>query len=306
MSHSGRSQSVEREAGADTRHPLVVEQHDRLERQRDEIFALGLERNVVELELFGYTVLEAVRPPTFFEELREKILELGREDEELGRTIKLAGPDGASFLVREMLARGRIFEEAVMAEKPLALVTYLMGESCQLSAVNGHVRAQGDVPQAMHVDTPFIPAPLPDWTHTCNVMWCMDDFDRESGGTLVVPGSHKTCSHPLTGRTSRKMAIPVEAPKGSVFVFSGNLWHGAGARTKPGVRVGMTVYFSRMYARPQEPINELVSDEIVARNPPRFAELVGRHNPYPYPLGAYGKQGPRTVEFLNKTKDPRG
>ena len=43
----------------------------------------------------------------------------------------------------------------------------------------------------------------------------------------------------------------------------------------------MTVYFSRMYARTQEPLNDLISDEIVARNPPRFAELIGRYNPFP-------------------------
>lgn len=43
----------------------------------------------------------------------------------------------------------------------------------------------------------------------------------------------------------------------------------------------MTVHFSRMYARTQEPLNELIGDEIVDRNPPGFAELIARNNPYP-------------------------
>ena len=102
------------------------------------------------------------------------------------------------------------------------------------------------------------------------------------------------------------MAVPVESPKGSVIVFTGHLWHCAGARTIPGERVGMTVYFSRMYARTQEPLNELISDEIVARNPPRFAELIGRNNPYPYATTAYGYEGTKVADHISKTKDPRG
>ena len=294
------------EARADSRHPIVVEQHERLLRQRGELAELGLERNVVDLEIFGYTILEDVKPMAFFDALRETILGLGEADLKNGNRVPIAGQDGGSYLVWQLLNRGRIFEEAVMAEKPLALATYLLGESCQLSSMGGHVRAQGDAPQVMHVDIPFVPEPLPGFHHTCNTMWCTDDFTLEGGGTLVVPGSHKNCSHPLTGRTARNMAIPVEAPKGSVIVFTGHLWHCAGARTTPGVRVGVTNYFSRMYARPQEPLNELVSDEIVDRNPPRFAELIGRNNPYPYPADGYGFDGQKIMAHINKTHDPRG
>lgn len=100
------------------------------------------------------------------------------------------------------------------------------------------------------------------------------------------------------------MAVPIEAPRGSVLVFNGNLWHGAGARTLPGIRVGMTVYFARMYARPQEPLNELVSDEIVNRNPPRFAELIGRYNPYP--SDRYGFDVAKLARYGSKTNGPRG
>ena len=114
----------------DKRHPAVVAQHERLDNLRDDIFRLGLERNVVELELYGYTVVRDAKNLSFFDELRETILRLGQEDRDQGRRIPMSGPGGRSYLVAQLLNRGRIFEEAVMAEKPLALVTYLMGESC--------------------------------------------------------------------------------------------------------------------------------------------------------------------------------
>ncbi len=290
------------EAATDNRHPNAIEAQARLDRMRDEILRLGLERNVLELELYGYTVVEDVMPEAFFDELRETILRLGEEDRQAGKRIPLAGADGGSYLVTWLLARGRIFEQAVQAEKPLALVTYLLGESCQISSNHGHVRVQGDPPQGMHLDTPMVPEPVPEHPVTCNMMWVTDDFSLESGATLVVPGSHKKRSHP-PGRAIRQ-AIPLEAKKGSVAVFSGNLWHSAGARTIPGERVGMTVYFQRMFLRPQEDLNAVISDEVVARNPPRFAHLIGRNNPYP--ARDYGFFNPLGSKYFAPTTDARG
>ena len=86
-------------ARAETRHPEVIAQHERLDRLRDEIFELGLERNVVELELYGYTVISDVKPMSFFDELRETILKLGEEDQELGRIV--VHPEGGPAHVAE-------------------------------------------------------------------------------------------------------------------------------------------------------------------------------------------------------------
>ena len=100
------------------------------------------------------------------------------------------------------------------------------------------------------------------------------------------------------------MAVSVEAKKGSVVVFNGNLWHSAGARTIPGERVGMTMYFNRMYARPQEDLNAVISDEVVARNPPQFAHLVGRDNPCP--AKDFGFVNRSAAKNFQPAQDPRG
>ena len=136
--------SLESPGPTDARHPAAVAAHERLDRIRDDILRLGLERHVLDLELYGYTVLDDIKPLSFFDDLRSTILRLGEEDRIAGRRIPLAGQQGKSYLVTWLLARDRIFEEAVMAEKPLSLITYLMGESCQISSNHGHVRVEGD------------------------------------------------------------------------------------------------------------------------------------------------------------------
>jgi hypothetical protein len=286
----------------DLRPKSAIDANARLDRMHAEITRLGLERHVLDLELYGYTVIENPRPPTFFTELRKTILTLGAEDADAGRRIPLAGKDGASYLVPWLLAWGRIFEKALMTEKPLALITYLMGESCQVSSVHAHVRVQGDPPQGMHTDAPMLPDPLPDAPVASNMMWAIDEFNLEPGGTLMVPGSHKKRTNPPAN--AMDMAVPIEAPTGSVIVFNGNLWHRAGARTLPGERVGMICYFRRMYAIPQEDLNGVISDEVIARNPPRFAHLVDRDSPYPgRDYRFFNLQG---AKYFGPTTDARG
>jgi ectoine hydroxylase-related dioxygenase (phytanoyl-CoA dioxygenase family) len=73
--------------------------------------------------------------------------------------------------------------------------------------------------------------------------------------------------------------VPVEAPAGAAIVFHGNTWHGAFSRTAPGLRLTLSTLFSRMYMRPQERYDEILGDEVIDRNPPRFRTLVGRDVP---------------------------
>ena len=73
---SEASEQVEGTAGLqDARHPATIAAHERLDRLRDEIVRLGLERNVLDLEIYGYTVLEGVKPQAFFDELRAILIQ---------------------------------------------------------------------------------------------------------------------------------------------------------------------------------------------------------------------------------------
>ena len=85
-----------------------------------------------------------MKPLSFFDELREKILRIGEEDRAAGRRIPLSGKEGKSYLVTWLLARGRIFDEADLAEKPLGVITWLMGERSQISSNHGPIRVEGE------------------------------------------------------------------------------------------------------------------------------------------------------------------
>ena len=110
-----------------------------------------------------------------------------------------------------------------------------------------------------------------------NTNWCLTDYTRDDGCLAVVPESHKLRRSARPGE-AEKLAVPVEAPAGSVIIFHGNLWHGSFPRVTPGLRLTITAYYSAHYCRPQEHFPAQVSDESVARNGERFRQLVNLHD----------------------------
>ena len=59
----------------------------------------------------------------------------------------------------------------------------------------------------------------------CNTLWAMTDYTEEMGATRIVPGSHKLGSD---RQFDLKDTVPAEMPRGSVLIYSGELYHGGG------------------------------------------------------------------------------
>jgi len=243
-----------------------------------QIRELGLERNIAELDAFGYTTIPDAAPLAFFDRLRARLLELAAEDRAHG--IETFGGYGTlGQTVFHLLDRGRVFEEAVLNAKLVALMTYLLGRSYVVSTLTGMIRGQGAQALPLHSDNQFMPQPFPPYSQVATAIWCCEDFSAERGAIRFVPGSHRYLRHPVSGEGESR-AIPLVCPKGTVALWSGNTWHGNCARTVPGERVTLHTAFSRAHLRPMESYEGCFSQEVIERNGPLFAQLVGRDLPY--------------------------
>ena len=73
--------------------------------------------------------------------------------------------------------------------------------------------------------------PFPDITMCLVVMWYLNDVDENSGGTWLVPGSHKDNRTPRGPSDGITLTAPipgemqVKAKAGSVFIQDSRLWH---------------------------------------------------------------------------------
>jgi hypothetical protein len=228
---------------------------------------LGLRENVREMVDQGYTILQDPVAHALTDRVREAILRLSETTE--------SGPlkaRGAALL----LGRDPVFAEAVRVPRLMVMAQYLLGRGFRLSQLLGSVRRQDGAPLALHADNSWFPEPFPAWNIMCTACWVTDEFTSESGPTLIMPGTHKARRHPPRDvRKSLSGAQPIIAPKGSLCLWDGSVWHGNYSRKIPGERVVLHTTYTRVGFEPVEDYRHL-DDAWLADQPPEMAGLLGR------------------------------
>jgi ectoine hydroxylase-related dioxygenase (phytanoyl-CoA dioxygenase family) len=252
----------------------------------DEISRLQLERNALELDVCGYTVIEDAIDPDVTARGLEATLRTFAERTGNRPDINTGEGFEGYWVSRYMLLKDPAFEDIVMAEKVLALIDYLVGKDCILSTLTGHMRGQGGgkTPPTgylpLHGDD-VSPQPFPAYINSATVNIFLTDVDEASGCLAFVPGSHKRLRQPteaervLDGEGANPEAVPLVAPAGSAVIWPSNTWHGSWVSKTPSLRVTLAELFSRPHIQPYELYRETVPDEVIDRNPPRFATLMG-------------------------------
>jgi ectoine hydroxylase-related dioxygenase (phytanoyl-CoA dioxygenase family) len=270
-----------------------------------EIDRLGLREYTRQLDVEGYVAL----PPSvtgmtteFIDRVRETVLDLiekrsgVRPNVETGETHRNVFYPSLYYYLFEH----RIFEELLMNEHALAMASYLVGNDCILSACTVFMKGPADPPKTgsklqlgLHADNAGwqLPEPYPDPSQALgvNCTWLLTDYTADDGATTFVPGSHFMRRLPI-GTEGEERMVPVEAPRGTLLVWGSNTWHGSLPRRKPGLRLSLAWALTRPYLAPQEPFQLDVTEEILARNPPRFGILMGQT----YPTGWRG-EGPEVL-----------
>jgi Phytanoyl-CoA dioxygenase (PhyH) len=240
---------------------------------------LGLERNLLELDTYGFTVVEPykVAPKTEFEALRDAVFELIENEDpaavDINRQPERTRPAYGRQLFH-LLAKNDCFARAVMNRHTLTFARFLTGASCRLYSVVGFFKTGTVGTTLLHSDSTGMPPPLPYFGNVCNVSWLLTDYTVENGTLYMVPGSRHFCRHPadvdqpkfMGGPASDDFGVAVTAPAGSLIVFHGNTWHGAYPKTSEGPRVHIANTFCRNYVNPAENYDDV---------PPRMLETFG-------------------------------
>jgi len=264
-----------------------------------------LVRSVAELEAFGFTVIspEKAAPAGLTDRLLDEVLD--RAEDQWGVRLDPEGelPHSAPADVPQphdwSMARTnrpilytdfpdipRVFEEALLNPVLLALVSYLLGYQCLLSSGFGTFFKGIDTPDfPLHFDGSRMspPSALAD---CANALYLLTDHSVDDGATCFVPGSHRLLREPAPGEGLDER-VAAAGPKGSLVVWHGNTWHGAFAKTTPGLRISMPLFFCRPQLRTFFGLEHLVTKEMLDRNPPRFATLMGQDLLW----GSYQKTG---------------
>ncbi len=289
-------------------HPPAEHCNDR-ERVLDTVRKLGLAEHLIDLETSGYTVIRGVLRADRIERAKQAILR--RVERMTGSRIDIEAETGERWsgqsYVPYLLYDDEVFEEILMEPKPLALVTYLLGESCLLSSIGCHFKGPGGEPLMLHSDNGNgMPAPFSPISMVANVNYALTPYSREAGALAIVPGSHKLARQPtarercLDADRANRDAIAMGLEPGDAVVWHGNTWHGSFARRIPGIRMNLAVYFNRQHIQTQELHKGVVPEPVLSRHrdDERFRILLGEKQPY-----GWRDEGP---DYALMARSPRG
>jgi hypothetical protein len=249
----------------------------------------GLAHHALELEAYGVTIVPPEKTQSgdgFLNRLRDAIV---RTYEKRGDVVvgdiatatSVPSADYPLYLVEE----DDVFVEAATNPAALTLVRWLLGQSAMLDTQAAMLKAQGSASPYMHIDAVGIPPGPSSFAHMCNVSWLCTDYESiEDGPTTFVLGSHKFGRAPLAHETDVNSTpyktVPLIGKAGSFAVWHGMTWHGAAARTKPGLRVTLGQTFARSYLRTSVDYGAHVPPELLEKYP-EFKRIIG--NPlYPF------------------------
>lgn len=175
--------------------------------------------------------------------------------------ILSVAPSAAELVDHDMVVR--VADEILLPH----CATYQVGSLTAIEIL------PGESEQALHRDDSLYPIDNAGMELQIGVMWALDDFTEENGGTRVVVGSHRFLrSWHLPGLTDWESAV---MPKGSALFYMGSTWHGGGANQSDAPRMGLINVYSLGWLRQESNQYLETPPEIAARFSPRLRALLG-------------------------------
>ena len=199
---------------------------------------------VEEIRRVGYTVIESGFSADELQLIREKIdLVYERQLAEIGGESHLHRINDGN-LARCLVGYDDYFLRLAAHPRLVAICTKLLGEHYILMSQNAIInRPTGEHYQVTwHRDLNYqhfvSSRPL-----AVSALYCIDDFNAETGATFLLPASHKAEKFPseeYVRRHERQMV----APAGSVLVFDAMVYHRTGHNRSGRVRRAVNHIFS--------------------------------------------------------------
>jgi len=208
----------------------------------------SIDRYRRELALSGFTVIEEVIPRA----------EVGAVRSSARRTVEDTSgysDRGVGFLAG-VLNHDRSVVPYLMEERLMGTIQATLGEHVHMSFASIIINAPHNPRGGWHADWPFnqknaghVASPYPDAVMHLTTLWMLSPFSVETGGTLVVPGSHRSPHNPTGDNGFDPMApLPGETnahgEAGDVLLFDSRLWHATAQNTTPDPRVAMAIRFA--------------------------------------------------------------
>lgn len=225
-----------------------------------------------DMDDFGYTIIADALSKDTVDAMVDRLYEQARGEARLaGTTLDVTG-ETSTARVFNLLNKGAVWRAMIDPTDEVHQVFEHVFDPCFYPPIAAHGRSQKYLLSSTgakfkhrdeHLTEPHFHTDQKwanghqDYPLVCTVFFCLSDFNKENGCTMVVPGSHKIPS-PTMGQYGveapemLEQAVYMEVPAGTAFIFEGRTWHSEGVNTSGEVRIHLNGYHCAPYIRQRE------------------------------------------------------
>ena len=245
---------------------LLINSNDDMARAIEQIYedafaATGIvdQRGYLKLEFDkfsedGYVILEGILDTSFCDELLKLVKRHASFEMQSSRGGYIYG-DGKMQRVHNLVTKDEQFRQLLECKPVHALMERVFHRNTfhskyYLSSFQANILGPGATPQVWHIDA-NVPEPLPSWLICANANFLIHDYNAETGSTEVIPGSHKWHRRPCDEEvnTNHSESLVLQAPKGSIILWDGYLWHRSGYNKSTEDRVALLSNYAASFLR---------------------------------------------------------
>lgn len=215
----------------------------------------------------GYTVLQGLLSSTEAAAARSAVLAQGATGHH---------NDDGILALPNLLAVLPEFSRLVTHPRLLSVAQRMLGTDARLAAVGGRILLPDCHLGGLHVDYPYwamdpgmpVEPPL-----MLQVIWMLEPFTEQNGGTWVAPGSQAWGDYPEESRFNDR-AIQATGNAGDAVVSHGLLWHRTAINQASEPRVALLINYSQLAIQPMTAMGPF-TDEFRAAASAELTALLG-------------------------------
>ena len=229
----------------------------------------------------GYVLFKNIFSDEQVEAIRAIVVKLAEWEHEQGNAFYY-GENNQLRRVWNLINKHQVFRDIIQQASLLDIMEYLFDRNTihqkyLLSSFQANIISAGGGAQKLHIDTP-VPDPLPPWMIKVNTIWMLDDFTENNGSTECLPGSHLFMRRPNAEEDQlRQDLMKVIAPKGSMLMIHGGLWHRSGQNQTDRDRIVLLGSFTASYTKEisnEEDHLQIIDQEIIDNASPALKKIL--------------------------------
>lgn len=215
------------------------------------------------VQMDGYCIIPGVIPVDELNQVREIVIEEvtnhAREHEAFVKQVRAKGQRIGGHGISFALGLAGILpyiSKYIASELMLEPIETILGQHVRISTVTALINDPGVKRGYWHSDWPFnqtmashIPAPYPDTVMHLSSIYMLTEFSKETGGTLIVPGSHRWPNNPsgdngVDSEAPYPTEISVVGSPGDTVFYDSRLWHSVAENPSDKSRVAISVRYA--------------------------------------------------------------